>query len=228
MISSERRRVVFATLGFSVSAVSANNNAMAAATNRRQIELCFVAIQRVAFWAERQANALVDTTNDRRALYLESRLGAKAILTSRVGPGSTGTVYTLSTLRLPECLADLEWHATMADGRSTLRTVAEAKERLTEALASIVEFDGLETLTDPSPRSTLTMAQYTDAKANYVVRAFRELVLPSSRQLLSSFGLEPLERSLRYIEQYYSAEMPKQTLAVNNVSNRGDKVADIR
>ena len=201
------RRWAIATCG--IVGASFSTRKSKAATNRRQIELCLVAIQRVSYWAERQANALAEKTNEqRRSLYLESRLGAKAILTSRVGPGSTGTIYTLATLRVPECLADMEWHAAATKNPSTNRKVTEAKERLTEALASIVEFDGLETLTDPSPRSTLTIAQYTEAKADYVVRALRELVLPSCQQLLAAFGPEPLERSRRYIDLYFSSEIP--------------------
>jgi hypothetical protein len=179
---------------------------------RRQVELCLVAIQRVAYWADRQATALLDNNNSsssseqrRKELYLESRVGAKAILTSK---GSGYNTYTLGTLNIPACLADLEWHARQELSKSLAGNVEDAKQRFTEGLASIVEFDGLETLTDPSPRPTLTLAQYTDAKALFVVRSFRESVLPASRQLLQSFGTEPLETAQRYIEQYYSSEIP--------------------
>jgi hypothetical protein len=64
----------------------------------------------------------------------------------------------------------------------------------------------------------LTVAQYTDAKASYVVRALRELVVPSSRQLLRSFGPVPLARVQRYMEQYYASELPP---AVAEVTNTG-------
>jgi hypothetical protein len=224
-ISPSRRQLLSAASSVYITAISTTSSVFAMPlpaiafgssnnednNNRRQVELCLVAIQRVSYWAEGQALALASaspTTERRKELYLESRLGAKALLTSKIGPGATGVVYTLSTLRLPACLVDLEWHATKELSASAARVVAETKERFTEGLASIVEFDGLETLTDASPRSTLTVAQYTDAKASYVVRALRELVVPSARQLLRSFGPEPLARVQRYMEQYYAAELP--------------------
>jgi hypothetical protein len=178
---------------------------------RRQVELCLVAILRVGYWAERQATVLASTISAerRKELYLESRLGAKAILTTKLGPGATGVVYALSTLNVPACLADLEWHAARELSPAAATVVVEAKRRFTEGLASLVEFDGLETLTDTSPRSSLTLAQYTDGKAAYVERALRELVVPASQRLLRSFGPDPLARADRYVEQYYASELPQ-------------------
>jgi hypothetical protein len=222
MTSLSRRRMLavssaYATAATATALFTPSLPAMAFGFNdsddrRRQVELCLVAILRVGYWAERQATALASKVSGerRKELYLESRLGAKAILTTKLGPGATGVVYALSTLNVPACLADLEWHAARELSPSAATVVVEAKRRFTEGLASLVEFDGLETLTDASPRSSLTLAQYTDGKAAYVERALRELVVPASQRLLRSFGPDPLARADRYVEQYYASERPPQ------------------
>jgi hypothetical protein len=191
-------------------------------SNRRQLELCLVALLRVLYWAEYQAQALEtvflqsDEGNDerRRKLYLETRLGAKAILTGKIGPGATGSTYTLATLQLAACLDDLEWHASRSGStadRSYKQRVSELRRSFTEGLASVVEFDGLETLIDPSPRSSLTLSQYNPSKAVFVRRVLRELVLPVGNKLALSFGPEPLERSIAFTQQYYASEIPTMT-----------------
>jgi hypothetical protein len=190
-------------------------------SNRRQLELCLVALLRVLYWAESQSQALEavflqsDEGNDERCrkLYLETRLGAKAILTGKIGPGATGSTYTLATLQLPACLADLEWHASRSStaDRSYKQRVSELRRSFTEGLASVVEFDGLETLIDPSPRSSLTLSHYNPNKAVFVRRVLRELVLPVGNRLALSFGPEPLERSLAFTQQYYANEIPTIT-----------------
>ena len=192
----------------------------------RQLELCLVAVQRVVYWSQSQADALRRTSNNnaddeqqkqrRKAKYLETRLGAKALLTGRVGGGPTGRVYMLASLQLPGCLQDLEWHASTAarkqqqptsNNRSRNNAVADLRRTFSEGLASVVEFDGLETLLDPSPRSSLTLSAYNDGKAEYVRRALDELVVPSGQQLLRAFGPEPLERARGFVQQYYKSEI---------------------
>jgi len=184
----------------------------------RQLELCLVAVQRVVYWSQSQADALRRSSNSsddeqqqrRKAKYLETRLGAKALLTGRVGPGATGRVYQLASLQLPGCLQDLEWHAAarkQSNTRSNSNVVADLRRNFSEGLASVVEFDGLETLLDPSPRSSLTLSAYNDNKAEYVRRALQELVVPSGQQLLRAWGPEPLERARGFVQQYYASEI---------------------
>jgi hypothetical protein len=178
-----------------------------ASVERRQIELCLVTVQRVLFWAELQALAL-STTSDveqRKKIYLESRLGAKAILTGKIsGGGVSGKVYALASMKLSDCLTDLEWHAMK---QKNSRQVTEWKNAFREGLASIVEFDGMDTLVDPSPRSTLTLAQYNDGKATYVKRGLEELIIPAGIQLMHAFGNEPFAKAQSYIQSYYAEEI---------------------
>jgi hypothetical protein len=178
-----------------------------ASVERRQIELCLVTVQRVLYWAELQALALSTMTDveQRRKVYLESRLGAKAILTGKIsGSGVSGKVYTLASLKLSDCLTDLEWHAMK---QKNSQQVTQWKNSFREGLASIVEFDGMDTLVDPSPRSTLTLAQYNDSKNNYVKRSLEELIIPAGNQLMHAFGNEPLAKALSYIQSYYADEI---------------------
>jgi hypothetical protein len=192
--------------------------------DRRQLEVCLVTLLRVMFWAQRQAieldtiaAAASSTTSDmgrQRALYLETRLGAKAALTGRIsGGGATSRVYTLATLQLPACLVDLEWHASQLQYRrqensnNSLRKVSELCLSFRESLASIVEFDGLDTLTDPSPRATLTLTQYNTNKVMFVRRTLNELTIPVGQKLVTAFGPEPYQRSISFVQQYYSNEI---------------------
>ena len=180
------------------------------ARDRRQLELCLVVVQRVVYWASLQADALrmADTTQEERKYkYLETRLGAKALLTGRLGSGATGRVYQLASLQLTGCLQDLEWHAAQQQQRQQQQQISEWRQTFTEGLSSLVEFDGLETLTDASPRSSLTLSQYNDSKAVYVRRALDELVIPAGNQLLQAFGSEALQTAQGYIQQYYSSEI---------------------
>ena len=180
--------------------------------DRRQLELCLVAVQRAVYWSESQAAALRDAAADndeqrRRALYLETRLGAKALLTRRVGAGATARVYSLASLQLPGCLRDLEWHAEQRRQRRESNAVTDLRQAFSEGLASVVEFDGLETLTDPSPRSSLTLSQWNDGKVAYVRRALEELVVPTGNRLLRAFGPDALDRARGFVRQYYASEI---------------------
>merc|ERR1711966_125326 len=57
------------------------------------------------------------------------------------------------------------------DARRLCRNdLADTAEELVEALASLVEFDGLETTWDPSPRSSLMLGMYTPQKGAFVYR----------------------------------------------------------
>jgi len=207
---------IFAT---TTAGPSPANAALFSGRERRQLELCLVAVQRVVYWAQNEVDALraATSTEQSKTKYLEVRLGAKALLTGKIGGGATSRVYTLASLQLPGCLQDLEWQASQqqqSSNKSLVQQVSENRRTFSEGLASIVEFDGLETLIDPSPRSSLTLSQYNDDKALYVRRALEELVIPAGNQLLKAFGPEPLQRSLGFVQQYYSTEIyPPQPTA---------------
>lgn len=221
--SNRRRRIVslVATIGPSLFSPTLPSQAFLwSDSNHRPIDACLLSVQRVVYWAQIQSaqlelaiantqsadTAATTTTIPTNApqLYVEARLGAKAALTGRrPTSGSTMRVSTLATLQLPECLQDLAWHSSKQRRRSD----DTAFRSLTEALALVVEFDGLDTVTDPSPRTSLTLAQYTPTKAAFVVRALRELVVPAGSTLLNEWN-EERERVVAYIREQYPNEVP--------------------
>jgi hypothetical protein len=181
--------------------------------NHRQLELCLVAVLRVVYWAQYELQQIDDTMHtdhiDRqRAIYLETRLGAKAALTGRItGTGATNRVYLLTTLQLPGCLQDLEWY--LNANSSTRKNIGDDVCTLfREGMASIVEFDGLDSLSDPSPRSALTLSQYNTNKLKLIRRTLNERIIPDGQKLAFTFGPEAYQQSYGYVQQYYSAEIP--------------------
>lgn len=173
--------------------------------DRRQLELCLVAVWRTVYWADALASDLASggglSFETRKQRYLEARLGAKAALTGKIGGGANYKVFALSTLQLPDCLQDLE--AVYDKSRS----FAETSREFYESLASLVEFDGLETLTDPSPRSSLTLKQYDGRKEAYVQRILEERVVPLGHKIIRNFPPANVATSERYIQQYYASEI---------------------
>lgn len=156
---------------------------------------------RVVYWAESVADRLSsEDETTRKDAYLQARLGAKAILTAKIGGGASGRIYTLVSMELPACLDDLVYY-----NRQTI----DLRSDFREALAAVVEFDGLETLTDPSPRSSLTLAQYNDSKALFVRRMLRERVIPIGRRLVDSFDVNAVRRAQSYVQQTYANEIPR-------------------
>jgi hypothetical protein len=233
IVDSSRRKSVLAFIKFSSSLVfidtvflplqSANSAYMVLplgvgneANNHRQLELCLVILLRVIYWATNTVNAFVFAANQskeqRRKLYLEARLCTKAMLTGKLGDGSTSRTYALSSLQVPLCLSDIEWYAKDIGKRKSwnkreYESIVNAKTMLYEGLASIVEFDGLDTLVDPSPRATLTLGQYTEPKFLFVKRTLSDIVLPSAIQIVTIFGSQPLQVAEQYTRTYYSNEV---------------------
>ncbi len=197
----------------------------ASAADHRQVELCIVTLLRVVYWAQYELQqidtVLLSTTNDhdrQRAVYLETRLGAKAALTGRItGSGATNRVYQLTTLQLSGCLLDLEWYS----GKNGRNRVADVCQSFREGLASIVEFDGLDTLTDPSPRSALTMSQYNVDKLKLIRRTLNERIIPDGQTLVVAFGPDVYQRSYGYVQQYYSDEIPIRPSSIENQNDNG-------
>ena len=71
-----------------------------------------------------------------------------------------------------------------------------------------MEFDGLETTLDPSPRSSLMLGKYTNQKAQFVTRMLKERVIPSCDALVRCFDGEARERSMRYLRENFYNELP--------------------
>jgi hypothetical protein len=199
---------------------------------RRQLEFCLVSVQRVVYWAMSVAQRLEISTEDStsvtsngtsselsytpvsepalRSAYLDARLGAKAVLTSRVGVGASYFVYTLAGLQLTGCMNDLEFFNPR---------IGATKVEFREALASLVEFDGMDSVLDTSPRSSLTLSQYDDKKRAFCLRVLRERVVPLGRQLLRQFPRDALDRAEMYINNVYSSEVPPSLAATQAQSN---------
>jgi hypothetical protein len=168
--------------------------------------LCIVNILRLQYWAQTVAGSL-ELSHDieqRKRAYLEARLGAKAMVAKKqkVGGGATARVFLLVSLGIQGCLDDLSYYA------KDKKKVDQLKEDLTEALASIVEFDGLETTQDPSPRSSLTLGQYNDQKALFVRRMLSERIMPLTQELVDYFGKETRVQCEAYVREYYASELP--------------------
>ena len=194
------------------------------AEDKRQLELCLVTVLRVKYWAMGVSKSIDDLllrtgaaipSDLEKAPYLEARLGSKALLTGRVGGGANSKVYALAGLQLKGCLKDAEYWATVQaklgdkkDRNAAIQRYAAASEGIVESLAACVEFDGLETTLDPSPRSSLMLGQYTDQKAQFVSRMLKERVIPSCDALMRCFDGEARERSMRYLRENFYNELP--------------------
>jgi hypothetical protein len=199
--------------------------------DRRQLEVCIVTILRVRYFSEslgqKLQQLLVDATDTTRqepfkqldkikALYLEARLGSKAILTGKIGGGATEKVLSLATFDLKNCLDDarywykyLKMDLNSAMDRNILdRTSAD----IMESLAAIVEFDGLETTQDPSPRSSLALKMFSLDKAVFVQRMLLERIVPTCDSFVNVFGSKRLVCE-QFIRLNYPDELPATTSA---------------
>lgn len=181
---------------------------------RGQLDFCLVSLLRETYWAESVVQDLKTTDDEerRKQVYLQARLGAKALVTGKVGGGASNRVYQLSTLQFRDCLADIAYY-----GKS--RQVSDMTQDLLESIAAVVEFDGLETTTDPSPRSSLTLSMYNPKKATYVQRLLSERVIPISKQLFDSFDFDVRQRCLAYVASTYPNEEPKQPVVPTNTES---------
>lgn len=174
---------------------SSSSAALFDSSERRQLEVCLVAIMRVVLWAQSLERPLGPQT------YLQCRLGAKAILTGKIGGGSTERVVSLANLQVKSCLNDLQYYA------ENPRRYDDLRQDWVESIAGLVEFDGLDNLIDPSPRSSLALAQYTDKKAKFCQRLVDEKIIPVGNQLVQLFPATAISTSQRYISQYYPDEL---------------------
>lgn len=213
--------------------------------DRRQLELCLVQVLRTKYWAMNVAKSLntklLSPTTDsnstnvielsdaqRKQPYLEARLGAKAILTTKIGGGANGNVVKLASFQLKESLEDGRYWCTQLaktnqlPGQSTgelkngkrfcSNELVSISDELIESLASLVEFDGLETTIDPSPRSSLMISMYDNKKGTFVYRTLVERIIPSCDRYLQLFGDERLNLCLEFVRREYPDEMPIEVL----------------
>lgn len=177
--------------------------------DRRQKELCLVNLLRLQFWAETVSNKLkeidIDDDESRKKLYVEARLGSKVMVaeSKKISGGATANVFMLKGLHLRECLDDLTFYA----DKSSKRQMAQYKDDLIESIASIVEFDGLETTQDDSPRSSLTLSMYNSQKSIFVQRMLGERIVPLTNDILRLFGPEARAQTEFYMREFYPSEM---------------------
>ena len=152
-------------------------------------------------------------------------MGAKALLTQKIGGGANSKVELLGTFQLKECLDDTKyWCGELAknnqlpkqssgdvSSKNAKRIICgtdleNSIDELLESLASLVEFDGLETTIDPSPRSSLMMSMYDTRKGQFVYRTLEERVIPSCEQILKIFGSE----RITVVEEFVRREVPQE------------------
>jgi hypothetical protein len=230
-----KRRSLVALMTTTLSSISLAPKSSSAIpffeSNHRQLELCLVTILRTQFWAFNTAKSLQSkllstspsenalAENVRKLPYLEARLGAKALLTQKIGGGATNTVLKLASFNIKECLEDgmywcnqLSKSNQLLDKRICTNDLMTISDDIVESLASIVEFDGLETTIDPSPRSSLMLSMYNPQKGTFVYRTLTERVIPNCERYLEIFGEEKRILCLEFIRRDYSDEIPFEIL----------------
>lgn len=177
--------------------------------DRRQKELCLVNLMRLRFWAESVSDKLkeLDINDDesRKKLYIEARLGSKVMVaeSKKISGGATANVFMLKSLRLRDCLDDLLYYA----DKKSKRQMDKYKDDLIESIASIVEFDGLETTQDDSPRSSLTLTMYNSQKSIFVQRMLSERIVPLTDDIIRLFGPEARAQTEYYMKEFYPSEI---------------------
>ena len=207
---TRRRQLILATLATSFSSLIQSQPAFA--KQRIQLEYCLVSLLRALEILQSIANNLADsntrpsTSETRIKTYLEARSAAKALLTGKLSSGTiTKRVYDLSSLRLVDCLQDLAFYygSTMSPSPQSTMRLESLMHDWQESIAEMFEFDGLDSLTDPSPRESLTLAQYSDQKAAFVQRCLQEKVLVLGPQILQFYQQTPaMDAAERYVKQY--------------------------
>jgi len=164
----------------------------------------------------------------RKQPYLEARLGSKAILTKKIGGGANSNVVKLASFQLKECLDDGRYWCTelaksnqlpgqssgqLKNGKRFCSYELESiSDEIIESLASLVEFDGLDNIMDPSPRSSLMISMYDSKKGTFVYRTLVERIIPSCDRYLQVFGNDRLNVCLEYVRREYPDEMPIEVL----------------
>jgi hypothetical protein len=80
---------------------------------------------------------------------------------------------------------------------------------LLESLASLVEFDGLETTQDPSPRSALMLSMYNKEKETFLRRMLKDRIISTAKTIVASVDPDVRYRCEAYVLATYPNEVPK-------------------
>jgi len=224
-----------ASLTLVTTSRSSANAAPFGNAQRRQLELCLVTLLRVRYWCEIVSRSIQDkidnapssgATDATKAPYLEARLGAKALLTGKAGGGANSRVYKLATFQIRGCVKDaekcfndyykMEAAGANSDERKELKRrkaiMSSSSLDITENLAALVEFDGLDNVQDPSPRSSLALTKYTKEKALFVKRLLLEREIPALDSFLTAFGTAKRLEIEKYVRNTYPNETPQSLL----------------
>eukprot|EP00537_Pseudo-nitzschia_pungens_P010240 CAMPEP_0172386000 /NCGR_PEP_ID=MMETSP1061-20121228/3606_1 /TAXON_ID=37318 /ORGANISM="Pseudo-nitzschia pungens, Strain cf. pungens" /LENGTH=291 /DNA_ID=CAMNT_0013115223 /DNA_START=52 /DNA_END=927 /DNA_ORIENTATION=- len=197
--------------------------------DRIQKELCLVNLLRLQSWASSLSEKLTtlgetqDDEDKKKTLYLEARLGSKVMVaeSKKISGGANANVFMLKGLHIRECLDDLTYYYYIDNknnknknknnnnkgSKKRTQTMDRYREDLIESLASIVEFDGLETTQDPSPRSSLTLTMYNPQKGLFVQRMLAERIVPLIDDIVSLFDPDTRAQSEYYMREYYPSEV---------------------
>lgn len=203
-------------------------------SDRRQLELCLLTVLRTQYWAKSVAKSLkaklltpleeqeelVSGLSDtqKKQPYLEARLGAKALLSKKIGGGANAKVVKLASFQIKDCLRDGKYWCGVLAKSGTLNSSSNQKaicnhkleaygDELIESLASLVEFDGLDNTIDPSPRSSLMLTMYTNDKGTFAYKTLAQRVIPSCENYLEVFGPERRKVCEDFMRRDYSEEM---------------------
>ena len=124
----------------------------------------------------------------------------------KVGAGGNLRVFTLKGLQIKDCLKDLMYYATAMKKNS--KQLDKLNDDLIYSLANLVEFDGLESTQDPSPRSSLTLGMYNADKETYVRRMLSERIIGIISDIVDTFGPTTRQQCEQYVAEFYPTELP--------------------
>jgi hypothetical protein len=119
-------------------------------------------------------------------------------------------VFNLKRMQLKECLKDLKYYASAR--RLNNKQMDRLNDDLLESLASLVEFDGLETKQDASPWSSLTLGMYNADKEVYVKRMLFERIVGLTNDIVNVFGPSVREQCEQYASELYASELPPKRI----------------
>jgi hypothetical protein len=189
-VIASRRQLIFLSILPALTISQRCNAGFFSGPERRDLSYCLVNLLRIQYWAEVESgNLQANVANDDRILqtYL-----------------ATSRVYTIASLKFRETLDDLRWYAKKANNKNADALITD----LVEALASLVEFDGLESTLDPSPRSSLMRSMYDSKKLEFVRRMLAERIIPTAQALFNEFDRDLRDICLNYVSTNYPSELP--------------------
>jgi len=137
----------------------------------------------------------LDDADYAKAAYIDLRLSSKALLTTKIPNGSSSPMlFKLASFRFRSMLA-------------TSNASTATQRRLIESISSIVEWDGLDSLSSDSPRTTLFERNYSIEKVRYVRQLGESIVQLLDSAVVEVGGENALEKSSSLMLQYYPDEI---------------------